>query len=211
MPRRACNTHHIQPTDPPPHRHEPQYAAHLCENTGATQSKTPKPHPQGHAGSHDRVPTSLPPAPARRETIAVPARPTTRALVLPPASVCEIRNQQEETPKTRLAFTIAPYPIAPRRAGPCIDANAVDRQRHAGTPRAKGTYRRSPTKSAHISPGTNPRTALNCESYGNPIRHVCLPPTPFTYPTTTRPYPPTDGVCDGIPLFCRRVPGNPIR
>ena len=92
IPRRACSTHRIQLTDPPPHRHELQYAARLCENTSATQSKTPKSHLQGHAGSHDKNtdPTTTP-APAQREAIAVPARPTIRAPVLPPASVCEIR------------------------------------------------------------------------------------------------------------------------
>lgn len=51
------------------------------------------------------------PHPANKSpTAAVPARPTIRAPVPPPASVCEIRHQQEETPKTRLAFTIAPPP-----------------------------------------------------------------------------------------------------
>lgn len=92
MPRRACSTHRIQLTDPPPHRRELQYAARLCENTSATRSKTPKSHLQGHAGSHvkNTDPTTTP-APARREAIAVPARPTIRAPVLPPASVCEIR------------------------------------------------------------------------------------------------------------------------
>lgn len=142
----------------------------LCENADAAQNKTPKPHPQGHAGSHDRIPPPLPPSPAQR----IPARPTTRAPALPPASVCEIRPPTRRNTKepSCLHDSALPHHNPARRV--------MHRRKRRGQAATRGyaALIDAPTNPPTSRLTLTPETPSTVNHVGNPIRHVCLSPLP---------------------------------
>lgn len=143
----------------------------LCENAGAAQNKKPKPHPQGHAGSHDKNtdPTTTP-APAQREAIAVPTRTTIRAPVLPPVSVREIRPPTRRNTKdpSYLHDSAPPHNNPARRV--------IYRRKRRGQAATRGHAARQrylstlPLIRPHLRLTLTPETPSTVNHAENPIR-----------------------------------------